>query len=363
MRVGIITFQRAYNYGAVLQAYALCRSVNALGYSCDVIDYHCSKFERDYRKVSIFKARNTREFVSAIVNGGVRNKKRSSFIDFVDTEIQLSDRQYFDNNISETNNIYDIFITGSDQVWNLNLTNNDWHFFLDFVKSDKKKLSYAASIVAVRSDNQTELQIKKMLSTFDHLTLREKSGIDYLMSLELDDIKLVLDPTLLLTQKEWTELADKYPINVMLPEKYLLAYFVTPTQTNYEQMKSLSEEMNLPIVLINYTHRKVEGVVNLTTVSPGQFIKLFLNASMVITNSFHGTVFSINLNKEFLYVLNVEKPEKNERILTIVELLGLKNRDFRIADINININWIDINLKLDSLRTQSLDILRSYIAE
>ena len=347
MKVGIITFQRAYNYGAVLQAYALCQKINSLGFSCEVIDYHCEKFERDYKKISIFKAGSIREFISAIVNGKTRNKKRAKFIDFVEREISLSPQKYYCENIIDSNNEYDVFITGSDQVWNLNLTDEDWNFFLAFVRLEKKKISYAASIVAIDNDKEIENKIKNCLDSFSRITLRENSGVKYLLSLGYNSTKLVLDPTLLLTKEEWTELGKKYSMGMLLPKDYLLAYFVSPT--------------NLPIVLINYTHRKVDAVINLTTVSPGQFVRLFMNATMVITNSFHGTAFSINLNKDFLYVLNIEKPEKNERINTLVNLLELSERDFRFADINNEIDWTKVNKKLNKLRSESINILRDEI--
>ncbi len=363
MKVGIVTFHRAYNYGAVLQAYALSHKLNDLGLSCDVIDYYCRKFEKDYRKVSPIKARNLREFISAIVNGAVRNKKRSTFVDFVECEIPLSINKYSDRNIVESNAVYDTFITGSDQVWNLDLTDGDWHFFLDFVKPEKKRFSYAASIVSIHDDKFKEERIKKCLASFSRLTLREKSGIEYLATLGFHQTDLVIDPTLLLTQQEWKMLGNKYPVNKLLPEKYLLAYFVSPTQINLEQVKSVSEETGLPVVMINYTHRKADGVINLTTVSPGQFVNLFMNATMVLTNSFHGTAFSIDFNKEFLYILNTEKPEKNERINTIVGLLGLAWRDFRYADIDKAIDWIEINRKLDELRKRSIEILRKELID
>jgi hypothetical protein len=359
MKIGIVTFQRAYNYGAVLQAYALCHKIRNLGFLCEVVDYHCERFEHDYKKISVFNVRSFRELISAIVNGKTRNKKRAKFIDFVEHEIPLSSNKYYSDNITDSNKEYDVFITGSDQVWNLKLTDGDWHFFLDFVNPERKKISYAASIVAINNDNDVE--IKRILDSFSHISLREISGMKYLSSLGFNNTKLVLDPTLLLTKEEWTELASKYLLEGLLPKQYLLAYFVSPTQSNYEQMKNLSKEVNLPIVLINYTHRKVDEVINLTTISPGQFVKLFMNATFIITNSFHGTAFSINLNKEFVYVLNTEKPEKNERINTLVDLLELTDRDFRFADINNRIDWMSVNQKLEELRRKSIDILQDEI--
>ena len=361
MRIGIITFQRAYNYGAVLQAYALCRTINNIGYKCEVIDYHNPKFERNYRKISILKCKTLRDFLSAILYGKIRNAKRKTFLDFVESEVGISKNSYYSENIGEANSNYDIFVTGSDQVWNLNLTGNDWHFYLDFVNDEKKKISYAASIVALSNDESKEAEIRKRLCSFDHISLREKSGLKYVEKLGIADANLVIDPTLLVSREKWVDLSKRYTVSVDLPEKYLLAYFVSPTKTNIDHVRSLAAEVHLPIVLINYTHRKEENVINMTCVSPGQFVYLFDRATMVVTNSFHGTAFSINLNKDFLYVLNTQVPEKNERILTLVQLLGLEDRDFATADLNNPINWSLVNERLGFLRDESIKKLMSYI--
>ena len=361
MKIGIITFQRAYNYGAVLQAYALCKTLNELGYTCEVIDYHNARFEKDYRKISVLKSKSLREFVSALVHGKTRNAKRKAFVDFVESEVGISKKEYFTDNIKEANSEYEVFITGSDQVWNLNLTGNDWHFFLDFVSSEKKKISYAASIVALTNDEVREREIRSKLNGFNHISMREKSGLEYVKSLGFVDANLVIDPTLLVSREKWVGLSRNYIVKTALPEKYLLAYFVSPTKTNMDHVRRLADEVKLPVVLINYTHRKEEGMLNMTCVSPGQFVYLFDKACMVVTNSFHGTAFSINLNKDFLFVLNTQVPEKNERVLTLVRLLGLENRDFKTAKLDRRIDWDCVNQKLQALREQSIDILKRDI--
>ena len=361
MKIGIITFQRAYNYGAVLQAYALCRTINELGYRCEVIDYHNARFEKDYRKVSVLRSKSLREIVSALVHGRTRNKKRQLFVDFVESEVGISKTAYYSNNIQEANSEYDIFVTGSDQVWNLNLTDNDWHFFLDFVSSVKKKIAYAASIVALSNDEDREREIRDKIDSFHHVSLREKSGLQYVKDLGIESAELVLDPTLLVSREEWIGLSNNYPIKTVLPDEFLLAYFVSPTKSNMDYVRCLADEIKLPIVLINYTHRKEDDMINMTCVSPGQFVYLIGRASMVVTNSFHGAAFSINLNKEFLFVLNSQVPEKNERLLTLVQLLGLEGRDFTTANLNISIDWNSVNEKLLVLRQHSIDVLKRYI--
>lgn len=359
MKVGIITFQRAYNYGAVLQAYALCESINAFGYSCEVIDYHCPRFENDYKEIRILNCKTAREFVSALIYGRKRNKKRNAFVSFVENELRISEKKYYKDNISESNAIYDCFITGSDQVWNLSLTDEDWNFFLNFVDSDRKRISYAASIVSMGNSCDTEKQIIDALGHFSYISVREKSGVDYLTRLGIKRISLVLDPTLLFTSAQWCELANRHKTDYKLPAKYLLAYFVSPNDSTYKYMYKLSKTVNLPVVLINYTHHKVKGVTNLLYVSPGEFVSLFMNASMVITNSFHGTAFSINLNKEFYYIIHQDKKEKNERLLSLMDVLEIKDRDYTQDPSMRKINWDRVNKRLAQLRDLSINSLKN----
>lgn len=361
MKVGIITFHRAFNYGAVLQAYALCSKINTLNHHCEVIDYRNDKFEKEYKKVSVFTSKSVRDFISAMINGRIRNKKRDLFIEFITRKIKLSSKRYTEKNICEANQEYDLFVSGSDQVWNLELTGNDWNYYLDFVYPGKKKVSYAASMTKIANDKKSKDKIRKILNGYDYITLRETSGKEYLESLGIYNSEVAVDPTLLLTKQEWECFSRDYTMPENIPKRFLLAYFVSPTKLNYDQMKCLGEKLGLPVVLINYSHRKVRRVINLRTVSPEQFVKLISEATFVITNSFHGTAFSINLNKEFLYVLNTEKPEKNERILTLINALNLKNRDYSTADIRKGIDWKETNFRLKVMREKSMNILVNHL--
>ena len=364
MKVGIITFHRALNYGAVLQAYALSQVISRMGIECEVIDYHNNKFENEYKRISITSCKNYRQVASYFLFGRVRNRKWQSFIDFIQDNITLSQKKYTPDNIHESNSDYDVFITGSDQVWNLFLTGNDWHYFLDFVENNKRKVSYAASITTSGYDDKICSNILASLKNYHTVSVREQSGKQFIDSLSLPfHTHLVVDPTLLMNKNEWLALANLYPVTKRIPERYLLAYFVSPNEEYYREMYRISELMSLPIVLINYTHRRVKGVINMLSVSPGEFVNLFSKATFVVTNSFHGTAFSINLQRNFLYMLNRHNPEKNERILTLVEQLNLENRNVELypSDIGSEIDWPSVTEKLALLRDQSILILKAEI--
>lgn len=358
MKVGIITFHQAFNYGAVLQAYALYKSVSKLGGECEIIDYRNTHFNNIYKKIDWKKSKNLRAFISAILFGKTRNRKIEGFMKFVDNNCKISSNTYSTESIDSIDNYYDVVITGSDQVWNLELTDEDYHYFLDFVPNGVRKCSYAASIVYNNISFGQEDHIKNLLLKFDYITLRENSGKSYISKLlEKDNISVVLDPSLLLNKNEWKNLAKDNVVNSILPNKYILAYFVSPNDDHYLQAKKISKQLGLPIVLINYTHKKIKGVVNMRTVSPGQFVYLIEHSEFVVTNSFHGTAFAINLQKNFTFILNEKHPEKNERITTLINALGLENRNIKDFSINEKIKWDIVTNKLEALRKYSLNEL------
>lgn len=364
MKVGIITFHCALNYGAVLQAYALSQVIRRMGFECEVIDYHNHKFDNDYKRISIASCTNFRQVASYFLFGRIRNKRWQSFMDFIQDNILLSQKKYTADNIQESNNDYDVFITGSDQVWNLFLTSNDWHYFLDFVDTNKRKVSYAASIATSGYDDQICANIVALLKNYHTISVREQSGKQFIDALPLSfETHLVIDPTLLMNKNEWLALANLYPVTRRIPQRYLLAYFVSPNEEFYREMYRVSEQLSLPIVLINYTHRRVKGVINMLSVSPGEFVSLFSKAAFVVTNSFHGTAFSINLQRDFLYVLNRQNLAKNERIATLVKQLNLENRNVELwpSDSGSEIDWVSVTEKLSLLRDQSILVLQSEL--
>ena len=138
MKIGIITFHRPINYGAVLQTVALSRKINDMGGEAEIIDYRNELQERSIQNLNFKTAKGAKSKIKSLLFSKVNNKKVIKFQEFLRMNSNLSKKTYDKNNISETNNIYDLFITGSDQVWNLNLTNKDYNYFLKFVDNDQK---------------------------------------------------------------------------------------------------------------------------------------------------------------------------------------------------------------------------------
>ncbi len=187
-RIGILTFHRAINYGACLQAYALKKYIKDQGNECDIIDYHCPAIEDFYNRVFLWED-SFKTKIKKVLTWSIQKKRNIRFKQFI--EKNLLDAKFGDgynkNNISETNELYDSFITGSDQVWSPFCTGGDLTYFLDFVKDSIKCNSYAAC-VGIASDTFLKSQeVVSNLKRFNHISVREEIAQRKLSSILSDE--------------------------------------------------------------------------------------------------------------------------------------------------------------------------------
>lgn len=365
MKIGIITFHRPCNYGAMLQATALYKKIVSLGQQCEIIDYENDNLKHTYTLDKIKDAKNIKQFIKKIIkiilfnhNNKIKYKK---FEHFIKNNCNLSEKKYDKTNIADTNNKYDKFLTGSDQVWNLNLTAQDYNYLLEFVIDNNKKFSYSSSFGYSEIPCEYQKKCKDLFNQYSKITVREKNGQDIIKKLIDKDVEIVLDPTLLLNKDEWRNMEKECKINI--PEQYILAYFVSPTKQDYKFVKELSKKKKMKIVLINYGNNIKWGMKNVTKAGPEEFLWLLRNATYVVTNSFHGTAFSINFNKEFFYQLSSKSKNGNNRIENIINICGLNDRNVEVIDIEKihTIKWEEVNRKLEKERMKSLDYLEKIL--
>ena len=208
MRIGIITFHRAINYGAVLQTYALQKFLNVSNYDAEVIDYRCEHMENFYKTFTI-KDKSVKQIIRGMLNFKNTYKKKREFYRFLDQNVRISTEVYDKFNIDKANLRYDKFITGSDQVFNFACTDFDKTYFLQFVKNCDNKLSYAASFGMKEIPDSYVNDYKSLLSTFSELSIRENAGQQIVKKLTGKDSELSVDPVFLLTAEEWEKLAKK----------------------------------------------------------------------------------------------------------------------------------------------------------
>lgn len=329
MRIGILTFHYAHNYGAVLQCYALQEYLKS-AYSdaeVEVIDYRCPAIANGYkwhRGESLFSKNPLKSIKTSIRL--LRNKIRfEAFETFIKTKLNLASvSTIFDNP-------YDIIIIGSDQVWNYNLTGGfDNYYWGEFKHPESTRIaSYAASMQDSWSDNLS-LKISTLLGNFNMISVRESTLAKKIQSLTgRQDIYHVVDPTLLIDSSKWNALAIKPHIK----NPYLLLFQVEGNNPKTEQIAiQIAHIKKLAIVrLSTFVTRNTPW--NLLATSPQKFIGLFKFADYIVCSSFHGTIFSLQFNKPFVSVKMGKG--KDNRVGAFLNMIGLQHRFVDRYDTNI----------------------------
>jgi len=312
MKIGILTFHNADNYGAVLQCYALQETLRRQFPNDDVciIDYKNQKIEKAYqRRFSIFKP-------LSILTKLKYEKKHRNFQKF---------RKKFLNIGSDDFSLYDIIYYGSDQIWSFSITNKDLTYF--GINYNGKKIAYGVS-------DGGELcltpEITNLLNAFSEITCREKTLTEQLLQSGIKNVTTVYDPVFLLSKEDWLKIAEFPKI-----ENYVLAYRIINNPDFDSELKKVGKFFNKQIVEIVYVKalRKFFNTKNYAEgISPEQFVGYFAKADFVITTSFHGTAFSIIFEKSF-NVLTINK--RSERITDLLDKFGLNERYVSSVDFHI----------------------------
>ena len=263
---------------------------------------------------------------------------------------------------------YLAFVTGSDQVWNPNYFQS--MMMLDFVKSNKiKKIAYAPSIGVSELSKQTRKKYRKLLSSYSAIGMREKQAADLISDISPVPVKTVLDPTLLLNDNDWNQLADKAEVDKAwdADKPYILCYFVGHRNDYCDYINLVKEKTGMNCIIIPMDVDLSNCGTVATGIGPKEFIWLIKNANIVCTDSFHATVFSIQYRKEF-YVLkrfdDNSKTSQNGRLYEILDTYQLRSRwitnesEFiRKDDINYEIVYRILNDKRKYSENYLMDAL------
>lgn len=324
-RVGIITFHRAINYGALFQAYSLVKALESIGCDCEIIDYQSQCIDKNYQEMHLRNCKNIKEVLRFPFVAKAFNEKRTNFREFVKKNLQLSQPCLKHEDLEEVVKDLDILISGSDQVWNYNITDFDEAYVLGFDTGNLKKNSYAASFGVSKLSEKHEGYYQRFLQLYDHISVRERQGKEIVKKLLGKDVEVHLDPTFLLSREEWKQVANENNRT----KNYILIYSFGLPQTLRKFSEYLSRNTGLPIIYLpvsSYSLRDRIKAEYRTTASPSEYLGLFLNASYVITNSFHGTAFSIIFNKPFFLEKKPASPD-NSRFDNIMDTFSLRERE------------------------------------
>lgn len=346
MKVGTITFHWATNYGAVLQAYALQKYLQSIGYDTEIINYIPYKIK--YRNV--LSHLKNRDFNNLLKEYRISKFRKKNLV--------LSKPYYTNKQLFKYCNIYNVFICGSDQIWNEWFINNsesniNLTYYLNFASSNSKRISYAASLGTNKLKKSTINLVENELIKFSKIGVRENTGKLIMNDMGLD-ATVVLDPTLLIESSIYNEIITK-------PQKRknlkMFPYILHENQETSIRVKNHILDKFFPKQQNN----------NLSRISIEDWLYYIKNAELVVTNSFHGVVFSIIFNTPFI-VLPVEGSNMNDRINTLLGSLYLEHRilyqyDEKLIEtlINEKLEWKLVNEKIKILRKKSIDFLTSAI--
>lgn len=380
MKFALLTFHRAYNYGAVLQCYALNRVLKSCGVDCEVIDYFPSYFKRTYFLIPSPKLGRTlvKTYLCRMGLHRILAERNRNFEKFINTNISLSRKRYSEENISDISLDYDAYITGSDQVFSDVIAHFDPVFFLylDELKA-KRKYSYAASIGKEEIKSELASEYRNRLRSFKRISVREKGTAEIMEHILGFQPEVVCDPTLLLNEQEWLKICGK---DSLIKDEYIFMYYVKQPQMIREYVLNFAREKHMQVVCLEsifaYSKKdtymymsgkqdKKDGVVCFNSAAPDTFLNLIKNAKYVFTSSFHGTVFSIIFHKQFLAQTRWEDGSINSRVNDLLELVGLDNRVLYTsqADITQEIDWLEVDKKINYEINKGREYIKSIIQE
>lgn len=336
-KVGILTMHAVRNYGSYLQTLATYKFIENAGYYPIVIDYrYPTKYHlensfnfikkekvEDSIKNTIWN-RITNKVARWIINPD-KGKKHKCFISFYNDNLRLTKSYYSMDELFSNPPHCDIYVVGSDQVWNPNFIHHDKSFFLSWVPKGKKKISYASSIAIKEFSEEFLDDFRNELSSFRAISVRENPR--FLCQLLQRDVSQVLDPTFLLNKNEWMQYFNTNPLikgNYILC--YILGYSYNPYPYIYEVIDCIKKKLRYKVVVIDGTPSQIyKGYKIFSNGGPVEFLNLFYNAKFIITTSFHGTAFAINFNKDFIAVVN-DISSNDNRIISIAEKMGIVDK-------------------------------------
>lgn len=350
MKIAILTFHRAYNYGAVLQAFALQRALASLGSEPEIIDYIGTQKQK--KASHSVGGMTLKEKCKQMVKNFYRAKKRREFNRFLKHYMKISPAAYHDSEQLrelDKSGTYGAYVVGSDQVWNTDITQDDPAYLLSFVNSNDKRNSYAASIGSCRFDAEREATFLRELRKFRVLTVREKSALESYPFLKECGAEVVLDPTLLLTKEEYAAIASKR----LTKRKYAFLYTVPQAEQLRRFAKDYCQKQGWVLIDIK---KSIRAFLHS---APEDWLSFILNAEMVFTNSFHGTAFSIIMEKQFVTEADTSVM-KNVRALDLLTLTGLQSRDMSSAAFSPQdtIDYGAVRSRLTTAREKSFAILK-----
>jgi hypothetical protein len=369
MKIAILTFQDSLNYGAAIQMYALQQTLKSMNIYSEIIDYVNRARVEAYNTVIHAKNEIKRKNFAIAIKyslGTLYIKiRRKKFKKFCDENLNFTNKKYKSKEELETlNYIFDKFIVGSDQVWNYRNNGEDFAYFLNFVKDDYKKISYAPSFGLKNIPDNLKSKYIDNIKRIKYLSTRENYGVRLIKYLTGRNAELVLDPVFLVSKKQWLMLCNK----IRKKERYIFCYtnkahqwrdFLIQTRISIKGIKVY--KLSRYLTIMDFINKNVKVSYS---ISPINFIETIGNAELVVSASFHCIAMSIILSVPFVAILTDDKG-RNERILNILKIAGLENRVFTrnmtSIEVRRSIDFNLVNKRISKYINSSKEFLKNAI--
>ena len=369
-KIRIVTTFEAINYGAVLQTFALQRVLSDLCPNADVkvVNYRPPFTCKDLKIVRTQIGSGIKKVLHALVDLStykIRKNRLDAFKKFRDEYLNLTEF-YSEAQLLDKIMPVDCAISGSDQIWNPNITDGVPNpiYFLQFAPKNCKKVAYASSMGEYKLTEPHREKVLKYLNEFDCISVREATSAKLLQEALGREIETVLDPTLLLTANDWVQYLK---INLNTKENYV---FVMSASNRYatkkliKLAKSVAEQEKAKLIVVG-SELPIEGATVLRDASPKKVVELIANATVVVTNSFHGTVFAVNFRKNLISANDFIRPGRKVDFLKQIELYShyKENLEVPVEEKDWVTDYTNAQPKLEELRKASMEYLRQALNE
>ncbi len=365
--VGIVTYHASYNYGSMLQAYALQTFLSARGYESRIVNLRPTK-QKEYYKTCFHPDRKgwknrLRRLVYAPYRKALLNQS-ALFESFLHTQLKVTDAEYArEADLLRDTPAFDCWICGSDQIWNLECLDFDWSYFLSFVK-EGKKIAYAPSFGPHMnaSIRQEATRIGVLIRSLDYVSVREKGSYDIAYALSGREATIVADPTWLLPAETWMACAGDTPI---VDGDYIFFYVPRYEPEHYALARRLSRRLHKKVVVSNLVNWRViaDSFEKELNTGPFEFLNLIRHASLVCSGSFHAVVFSLLFRVPF-WAVNGMRDSRIGEILTLFDMQDRSLTDANFADrcdVSLRMDFSGVDTALATYRQKSVNYLQQAL--
>lgn len=353
MKIATLTYQRHDNIGAMLQCYALQQTIIRYGYENYIIDYICNAADRTFGLESL-RVKGINKYLTSCIGVISRIPKKRAFTKFRKNDLIMT-KKCDRKTVKKYDKLFDGFIVGSDNVWNSRLTGLDTTYFLDFVSDNAKKTSYAASLGLANVPMNEQTVFAESLKKFSFISLREQTAAANIASLTGMLVCDTCDPTFFLNIDEWSKLAveprEKY--------KYVLVYQMSPSASFVRFAKEFGKQKHLPLIYIPFPYGICKCCMK-PQIGPHEWLGYVKNAEYVITDSFHGCVFTSIFERNLIIKIS----QLGARINNLTEKLGISDRVVTTVKDAVNLpaqNYETVRLKLCDYKVHGEKVLEQIL--